>query len=64
MLAEPRCSERRCKHFLGPDNDGDETTERVICTAFPKGIPNNIAYGENLHLQPVVGDHGIQYEKV
>ena len=63
MLDEPRCRVRNCKHFLGTENDGDETTERVVCSAFPSGIPNKIAYGKNLHLKPVENDQGIQYEK-
>jgi hypothetical protein len=36
-----------------------------VCAAFPSGsgIPHDIAYGDNLHLEPVEGDHGIQFEK-
>ena len=63
MMLEPRCRERDCKHYRGTVNDGDETTERVICAAFPDGILNKISYGKNLHLKPVEGDHGIRYEK-
>lgn len=61
-IEEPRCSIRRCIHFQGvkQPND-DEETEIVYCTAFPDGIPNEIAYGSNLHLKPVEGDHGIQF---
>lgn len=50
MLAEPNCHKRNCKHFLGVDQpDGTEMTERVICEAFPNGIPEEIAYGSNKH---------------
>jgi len=63
MIITPQCFKRNCKHFLGVKNDGDETTERVYCAAFPDRIPNKIAYGDNLHLTPVEGDHGIQFEK-
>ena len=64
MLIEPRCSVRRCKHFLGVvQPDGTESTERNYCSAFPDGIPGDIAYGDNLHLDPVEGDLGIQYEQ-
>jgi hypothetical protein len=63
MLAEPRCWARSCKHYLGVKQAGqDETGEVNYCTAFPSGIPQPIAYGDNLHLEPYPGDHGIQYE--
>lgn len=63
MLMEPRCSMRACKHFTGvSQEDGTEMTEVVVCKAFPKGIPSEIAYGDNLHLAPFPGDHGIQFE--
>ena len=48
MLKEPTCSERGCKHFLGlKRHDGPETEDQVICRAFPDGIPDEIAYGDN-----------------
>jgi hypothetical protein len=64
MLVEPRCSIRGCVHLTGVYQfDGTERTERPCCTAFPRGIPNEIAYGPNLHLEPFPGDHGITFEK-
>jgi hypothetical protein len=64
MMDLPRCRERGCAHFVGVvQKDGTEGTEIVACAAFPNGIPDDIAYGDNLHLVPVAGDHGIQYEK-
>jgi len=33
-------------------------TETVSCKAFPKGVPNDIAYGNNLHLTVVNGQKG------
>jgi len=63
MISEPNCHKRQCKHFIGVTNDGDETTEMVYCTAFPDGIPDVIAYGDNPHLILFEGDHGIQFEK-
>ena len=63
MILEPRCSVRKCKHLLGTKSEGVEENERPICAAFPDGIPREIAYGPELHLEPFEGDHGIQYER-
>ena len=63
MLFVPRCFERECKNFIGR-NKGPETSEEVICKAFPRGIPHTIAYGKNLHLKPFPNDNGIQFEKL
>lgn len=55
MLKTPRCYERKCKHFRGvmnPDPE-DERAERVVCAAFKEIIPDDIAYGDNLHTKPV-----------
>lgn len=50
MLAEPRCYARNCRHFGGVEQtDGTEQSERVVCPAFPNGIPDRIAYGDDLH---------------
>ena len=49
MLVIPKCFKRKCKHYIGVKNDGDETTERVYCTAYPDQIPDDIAYGSNKH---------------
>ena len=64
MLAEPTCHARHCKHFLGVRYLGEfEDSEVVYCSAFPDGIPSEIAYGDNLHLTPFPGDHGIQFKE-
>jgi hypothetical protein len=64
MLLEPNCSKRNCKHFKGVTQpDGTEMTERVVCEAFPDGIPGEIAYGDNPHTSPFPGDQGIQFEE-
>ena len=65
MLAEPNCSIRNCAHFIGVDQpDETEMTERVICAAFPEGIPDEIAYGDNRHLRVSPGQVGeFTYEK-
>ena len=40
MLQTPKCYERRCRQFAGvAQPDGDESSERPICRAFPNGIP-------------------------
>lgn len=52
MLLESNCSTRNCKHYLGIiQPDGSELTERNFCTAFPDGIPDEIAYGDDLHTE-------------
>lgn len=59
MLAAPSCHLRGCKHFLGVlQSDGTEATEVVYCKAFPEGIPDDIAYGNNPHLEVVPGQEG------
>jgi hypothetical protein len=66
MIPEPNCFARHCKHFIGVRNEdeGDqvEVNERPCCKAFPMGIPEEIAYGTNLHLTPYPDDNGLQYE--
>lgn len=63
MLSEPKCFTRGCKHFEGVKwGDGGEETERLVCAAFPDGIPVEIAYGNNDHTEPFEGDNGIQFE--
>ena len=51
-IIEPNCFKRSCKHFLGvySPNEDEEMGQVVNCTAFPKGIPDEIAYGINKHL--------------
>jgi hypothetical protein len=62
-LKAPQCYKRNCKYFTGIAHGDDELKQVPICTAFPDGIPDDIAYGSNLHLQSAEGDHGIKYEK-
>ena len=64
MIEEPKCSIRKCKHYIGVKQpDGTEVTERQVCKAFPDRIPDHIAYGQNPHLRPYPGDHGIVFEE-
>lgn len=64
MLAPPKCDARHCVYYDGVSQpDGTEMTERVVCRAFPEGIPDEIAYGDNKHTAPFPGDHGIRYKR-
>ena len=74
MLAEPNCFKRRCINFVGVRDTKKEKDKRstvdgvkLFCKAYPleekKGIPDKIAYGNNLHLKSFPGDNGIQFEK-
>ena len=59
MLEEPKCWTRNCKHFLGVTQpDGTEETEVVYCKAFPDGIPEEIAYGDDPHDKILLGQTG------
>ena len=54
------CSIRKCKRLY------TVVAEKVwVCEAFPngEGIPDEIAYGDNLHLDPYPGDEGLTYEQ-
>lgn len=52
MLKEPSCNKRKCKWFLGVQQpDGTEENEHVFCVAYPEGIPDDIAYGDDLHME-------------
>ena len=63
MMDTPNCYTRGCVHFIGVSQpDGTEMSERVVCKAFPEGIPAAIAYGKNPHTAPFKGDHGILFE--
>jgi len=62
VLEEPKCSIRKCKHFIGAKGY-PESEQAVVCKAYPNGIPDEIAFGNDLHLEPRTGDHGIQFEK-
>lgn len=66
MLSESNCQKRHCRYFLGlsePQTVGGDDY-LYVCKAFPKGIPEEIAFGDNPHTKPVEGDHGIQFEPV
>ena len=67
-MLEPKCYTRRCKHFQGVVllTEADESTETLVCAAFPEGIPKDISYGSNPHLEvhPQQDDeNGITFEE-
>jgi hypothetical protein len=45
----------RCKHFIDD--------ERLICKAFPRGIPKEILLSAD-HTKPFKGDNGIRFEPI
>ena len=59
MLIEPECNIRNCVHYQGVKRSDpeEEATEFNHCDAFPDGIPNEIAYGDNKHLKPLPGQN-------
>lgn len=65
MIEKPNCYKRKCKHFLGVKLNGkDEITERNYCLAFPNRIPDEVAYGNDLHLKSLPNQkNNITYEK-
>lgn len=53
MIKVCNCYLRKCKHFVGViQPDGTEESERYVCKAFLDKIPDEIAFGENKHLEP------------
>ena len=55
------CFKRKCRHLIVA-SDEEFFQSKVVCRAFPDGILDEIAFGDNLHTAPYPGDHGIQYE--
>lgn len=57
MIGPCRCFERNCVHLTGIDQPNHPEAKRLedeegqvwVCPAFPRGIPEDIAYGDNLH---------------
>lgn len=65
MLSAAACFKRRCSRYLGVSQpQGTESGERHVCEAFPDGIPSSIVLGEDKHLRPMKGDHGLTFEEL
>lgn len=73
MISEARCFGRSCRHLIGiehlnKEDDSDEASQVWVCPAFPRGIPNDIAYQDNLHMEPDPrqedGTEAIVYERL
>lgn len=63
---EPNCSRRKCVNYIGLRElvEGDPSTSKYICVAFMFGIPDDIAYGDELHLKSLKNQHNdIVYEE-
>lgn len=59
MLIEPNCSKRGCVHFWGHNRpDGTDESLVHICRAYPGGIPDEIAFGDDLHPEVKIGQTG------
>jgi len=70
VITEPKCRIRKRKHYLGLKQIGPETELEDeglynVCVAFPDGIPDEIAYGDNPHSEPLPGQgNEIVYERL
>lgn len=56
-----------CRHFRGPqDAPGVQGTPgiRLVCAAFPRGIPDAITYDHHDHRERFPGDRGTRWEPV
>jgi hypothetical protein len=53
--AMPQCE--NCLH-----GEWDEE-KRTFCKAFPKGVPDDIYYGDHDHTKPYPDDKGIRFQK-
>jgi len=65
MIRIPNCAERDCEHLQGVKDTEDEANQIPVCEAFPDGIPDEIAYGDNPHTEPLENqDNDIVYKEV
>ncbi len=50
---EHNCIKRKCVNYVGEFENVTGTWSKHFCKAFLSGIPDEIAYGNNLHLKPL-----------
>lgn len=53
------CQDAKCIHFMGAK--GVPNFPVFVCAAFPKGIPEEVLSGRNMHTSSIAGDGGVQY---
>jgi hypothetical protein len=60
QIMPPRCylNDRKCKYFNGFILTKNGRSGKVVCKAFPEGIPEIIAYGKDLHNKVIDGQIG------
>lgn len=67
MIRRPNCHYRQCIHYQGIVRlvEDDEGTEVPVCKAFPdNGIPPDIAFGSDLHMEVhILQDNTITYQR-
>jgi len=56
MMSAPKCYDRNCIYYMGHDHVGDKLIQ--TCAAYPEGIPDSIAYGDDLHHTVLDGQVG------
>lgn len=52
MIAPPNCHKRKCVYYKGIKwLEDEEDSEVPYCAAYSDGIPDDIAYGSDKHLE-------------
>ena len=50
---EHNCIKRECVNYIGEFGNVTETWSKHFCKAFLSGIPDEIAFANNIHLKPL-----------
>jgi hypothetical protein len=66
MIVIPSQSQcKNCMHYLGVSQpDGTEMSEKVICRAFPGGVPSMVLVNKVDHRKPIEGDNGLLWTPI
>lgn len=51
-----------CQHLIRSEVVGSKL--KILCEAFPSGVPEPISSGKNLHTEPYPGDQGMTFLQV